>query len=220
MNTVHSTEEDSSYTCRDCSFQTNNREHLLQHLEKNHSKYICNKCNKSLNSKNKMNQHIIEKHPSYKPCRDYATNSCEYNEECRYKHIKLRDNQHICYTCGVMTATVKDIMTHIKEVHGSEPCTRYEKGICDRNNKCWYSHSRTAESTTTQDTPVIEEEDFQEVPTTRRLFIQVVGTRSSPPKVNQVPEETHRQKIYQLTHSVLTQLMPSIMEEILKSLQK
>ena len=118
-----------------------------------------------------------------------------------------------------MTATHKDLMTHIKEVHGSEPCTRFEKGNCDQNTKYWYSHNRIAENTSTQNTTYIEEEDLQEVPTTRRLFSQVVGTRSSPLQVHQVSEETQRQKIYQSTHSVLTQLMPSIVEKIMKSLQ-
>ena len=37
---------------------------------------------------------------------------------------------------------MKDLMVHIKDAHGSQPCTKFGKGQCDRQSRCWYSHSK------------------------------------------------------------------------------
>ena len=120
-------EEDSSFLCGDCSFQSMNRDQLLEHLETKHENHICNTCNIGCTSKNALNKHIAENHKSHKPCRDYATNSCDYESQCKYRHIRLKENEQICYTCGERTKALKDLMTHIKDTHGSQPCTRFAK---------------------------------------------------------------------------------------------
>ena len=217
MTSRHDTEEDSSFCCGECSFQTNNKHTLIQHLEKSHSKHICNNCNMFLDSKNKLNQHIQEKHKSHKPCRDYATNSCEYEEECKFKHIKLQDNKQICYKCGTITATVKDLMKHIQEIHGSQPCTKFAAGQCDRNTRCWYSHGSLPNNPISQNTSNVEEQDFQDPPTIRGLYSQVVGAGRQQ-QVHQVSQETQHQKIFQTTHAILEQLLPSLVKQIIESL--
>ena len=217
MNSRHGTEEDGTFCCGECSFQTNNKNTLIQHLERSHNKHICNNCNMFLNSKNQLNQHIQDEHITYKPCRDYATNSCEYKEEFRYRHIKLRDNEHICYKCGTLSATVKDLMKHIQEIHGSQPCTKFAIGQCDRNSRCWYSHSNVTNNTTTQNTSNVEDQDFQGPPTTRGQYSQVVGAGRQQ-KMHQVSKETQHQKIFQATHAILDQLLPSLVTKIIESL--
>ena len=77
-------EEDSTFLCRDCSFQSMNRDQLLELLETKHNKYICDTCNIACASRNNLNKHIAQSHKSHKPCRDFATNSCEYKSECKY----------------------------------------------------------------------------------------------------------------------------------------
>ena len=108
-------EEDSEFPCTKCPYQAMNRDQLLEHLARTHRYLTCNKCNICFKSKQELNSHILDHHKSHKPCRNYASGSCEYEEEeCRFKHIKLGENQQICYNCGVITQTVKDLMNHIK----------------------------------------------------------------------------------------------------------
>ena len=90
-----------------------NRDQLVEHLKRKHGKYICNKCNISCNSKHELRQHIQDNHTSHKPCKYFQTASCEYDDECQFKHIKLKKDEHVCYTCGVVTTAVKDPMVHI-----------------------------------------------------------------------------------------------------------
>ena len=154
----------------------------------------------------------MQNHKSHKPCRDFATNSCEYRSECRYKHIKLQKNEQICYTCGEKTQTIKDLMIHIKETHGSHSCTKFSRGQCDRGSRCWYKHEQISIGNGKQSTPNDrqEEEDyFQESPRRpRRPYSQVVGAGNSQPKqVHQVSGDSQQQKIVEETHSALTQMM-------------
>ena len=136
-------EGDSSFLCGDCSFQAMNRYQLLEHLEKKHDKHTCNSCNIACNSNNALNKHIKDHHKSHTPCRDYVSNSCDYDSDCKYNHIKLQENEHICYTCGEQTFIIKDLMSHIKETLGSQPCTKYAKRQCNRKNRCWYTHGKS-----------------------------------------------------------------------------
>ena len=64
MTSRHGIEENSTFCCGECSFQTNTRITLTPHLERSHSKHIYNNCNLFifLNSKNQLNQHIKEAH--------------------------------------------------------------------------------------------------------------------------------------------------------------
>ena len=219
MSCHDSDEEDSSFLCGDCSYQAMNRDQLLEHLENRHDKHICNSCNIACKSKNELKKHIEENHKSHKPCRNYATNSCEYGAECRFRHIKLRENEHKCYKCGVRTATIKDLMMHIREIHGSQPCLRFAKGECDRKTRCWYSHSRLPTTTPTQ-TLSHSQEDFWEGPTTRSQHSPVVTTRSPiRVQVHKVPENIQRQKITEATQKVLAQIMPDIVKQIMETVK-
>ena len=212
-------EEDSSFLCRDCSFQAMNRDQLLEHIEIKHGKLICNSCNIACNNRNELNKHIKERHTSHKPCREYATNSCQYQSDCNYKHIKLKENEHICYTCGVIVPTIKDLMIHIKEIHGSQPCTKFARGKCDRNSRCWYSHNKLPAINNSMDTSYSREQDFCQVPTTPRQYSSVVGTRmASKMQVHQVSENVQNKNIIRVTQEILTQLMPTLIKDIIKSM--
>ena len=135
-----------------------NRDQLIEHLERTHRYLNCNKCNICFKSKQELNTHIIDHHKSHKPCRNYASGSCEYEEaECRFKHIKLQENQQICYNCGVITQTVKDLMNHIKEIHGAQACTKFAAGNCDRKSQCWYSYVRIPATNINNSTPNSEQ---------------------------------------------------------------
>ena len=173
--------------------------------------YFCNKCNLACNNKNELNLHINDEHKSHKPCRYYATDSCQYNEDCHYKHIKLIDNEQICFTCGVKASTIKDLMTHIKEIHGAQPCTKFSEGKCDRNTRCWYSHSRLPHSKNTNGT--INIDNFYQVPnTSRKKYSSVV-------EMHQVSQEAQYQIITQETQKFLAQIMPDLVKKVLESMK-
>ena len=200
-------EEDSTFLCVDCSFQSMNRDQLLEHLETKHDKHICNTCNIACISRNDLNKHIAQSHKSHKPCREYATNSCDYKSECKYRHIKLKHNEQICYTCGKRTQTIKELMAHIKDVHGSQPCTKYAKGQCDRGSKCWYNHSKTNIHS-------------NQSPSTARLecFQKVIPIPHPQIQVQKLSEEGQRQIVVQETQKIVTQMMPVLVKQILESM--
>ena len=111
--------------------------------------------------------------------------------------------------------TIKDLMVHIKETHGSQPCTKFARGKCDRNRRCWYSHNKLPATNTFQS----REQDFHQVPTTPRQYSSVVGTRvASKIQVHQVSENVQNGNIIRVKQEVLTQIMPTLIKDIIKSM--
>ena len=200
----HDKEDDSTFTCGICDFQSQTRDQLVNHLIRKHDIYTCNSCNVTRSTKNGMNTHIIENHKSHKPCINYP--SCEYDGECRYKHIKLKENEHICFKCGVIVTSVKDLMKHIKETHGSEPCNKFAQNNCARGSRCWFSHSRLQHNS--QKGAIVEDQGFHITPT-RRLYSSVVGAQTSHQNT-QVLTEQILKMIPQIVTQVVTALSPQM----------
>ena len=154
----------------------------MQNIEVNKSQYICRKCQQILNSNNELNRHIINEHRSYKPCRNFATNSCEY-EECRFNHDILTQGQSICYKCGDKFAKKSVLLNHLKNDH-NEPCLRFQEGRCTYGNRCVYKHTSTdvtnvkrTQLENRSEGPHIESHsDFPYIPTTEK---RLVGTQMS-----------------------------------------
>ena len=154
-------------------------------------------------------------HPDYKSARCIHlvkknnfmknTKSCDYKSECKYRHIKLKHNQQICYTCGKRTQTIKELMAHIKDVHGSQPCTKYAKGQCDRGRKCWYNHRKT-------------NIHLNQSPPTARLegFQKVISVPYPQIQVRKLSEEGQRQIVVQESQKKVTQMMPALVKQILE----
>ena len=94
-------EEESEYNCILCPFQTNNKDLLRQHINEAHkTDYSCRSCEMVFEDKNNLDTHILDKHKSRKPCKYFPSNSCEYDDECRFNHIILKQGEQICYKCG------------------------------------------------------------------------------------------------------------------------
>ena len=135
--------EDGDYTCNNCDFEGNSREALAKHMETKHtirSKPTCKFCGLEFTFRYQLTNHILENHGSHKPCTNFAKNRCEFDNECRFKHITLAEGQYICYTCGQMYNNKTSLMKHIEEEHGSIPCNKYAAGKCTYGNKCLYKH--------------------------------------------------------------------------------
>ena len=90
-------------------------------------------------SKEDLDKHIIENHKSYKPCRNFATNNCEYTR-CRYEHIILKTGEQMCYKCGDKFSRKSFLLNHIRNNH-DEPCLKYLEGNCTHGIKCVFKHT-------------------------------------------------------------------------------
>ena len=201
-------EDDSSFSCGKCDFQSQTRNQLVEHLKKKHDLHTCTSCNVTCASKTELDTHILEhnrsnkyidNHASHKPCTYYATNECDYNDdECRYNHIKLRKDQHICYTCGNIETSSKCLITHIRKEHGNQPCIKFAKNEC-RRTQCWFSPNQ----------------DFL-LPPPRVWHGPLEGAQMS---VHKVSEEAQHQIILQATQKILAQMTPILVEKIIESMK-
>ena len=107
-------EEDSEHNCRHCPFQTMNKDLLRQHINEAHkTDYSCRSCEMVFEDKNNLDRHILDQHKSHKPCKYFPSNSCEYDDECRFSHEILRQGEQICYKCGKKFDRKSSLLNHI-----------------------------------------------------------------------------------------------------------
>ena len=134
--------DDGTFTCDNCSFQTISRDQLVKHIKAAHKTNIqqnkdslkCTQCYAELKSKSDLESHIKESHKYYKPCDYFIEDNCELDSKCRFYHIKLNQGEQICYKCGKIFKSKKDLINHIKEKHGNEICHRYLHNECNKRN--------------------------------------------------------------------------------------
>ena len=124
-------------------------ENLAKHMQLSHKKVRMMKCTtlvlvvqKSLKQKNELDIHIKGDHKPYKPCRNFATNNCEYNEKCRFDHIVLQKGEHTCYKCGLKFTNKSLLLNHIKISHNYLGLKHLD-GKCTYGSKCLYKHAET-----------------------------------------------------------------------------
>ena len=132
--------------CTVCDLFFRNIEDLAQHMNKTHKKpdsaIKCNQCEKTLRDKQELKDHITT-HKSYKPCKNYLTNTCSA-VSCRFNHIKIPVDQEICFKCGLQFNSKTDLMNHIKTKHGSTLCHKFLHNKCQRSSEeCIFSHYTT-----------------------------------------------------------------------------
>ena len=107
MHILDEEEEDNGFTCKECFYQTINRHQLIEHVEITHrqntqSVFKYDLCKINFRTQREINVHDGNKHrKSYKPCHNFSMkNKCEFDSECNFCHIKLKQGDHICYKCG------------------------------------------------------------------------------------------------------------------------
>ena len=155
----------------------------MDDIQSNESEYIWRNCQHTFNNTNDLNEHIITEHISYKPCRNFARKSCEYQEECRFYHIILKKGESICYKCSERFLKKSLLLNHLKKDH-NEPCLKYQQGTCTYGNSCVYDHNTTVVNNVERhpiniDTGAsykISDSDFPILPTTEK---RLVGTKIS-----------------------------------------
>ena len=132
-----------AFYCRSCDMTMSTKDELDTHTINKHRShkqvYDCRSCDMKLNTKDELDNHIINKHKSHKPCRNYANNTCEY-ERCRFNHIVLEGRQKICFKCGDLLESQKDLRRHMKETHGGIICKKFLENKCSHESYCMFSH--------------------------------------------------------------------------------
>ena len=148
----HINQGHKSFPCadKDCKVECENLDHLSNHVATMHkskqmndsSEIKCNNCEMKFKTKSELLDHI-KVHKSYKLCKNYALNKCGPESECRYKHMILPPGVHICYKCGVTSASKTDIMRHIRAKHGDEICHNFILNRCEYQS-CMFSHNTSS----------------------------------------------------------------------------
>ena len=143
------------HTCSSCNVTCASKieleTHIKEHMKHKKSEeqtdpenqYSCRSCDQIFSNIESQNRHIIEDHQSHKPCREFATNSCGYERDCRYKHIILKKGEHICYKCGLIFTSKSSLLDHIKNNH-HEMCLKFLEGNCTFGIRCIYKHTTTS----------------------------------------------------------------------------
>ena len=161
----------------------------------------CYLCNKTLKSKRELSNHIKVEHKTYQPCRNFVNNSCTYNDDCRFNHVILEEGTQICFKCGKIETSKTALMKHVKETHGSIPCTKFKNGICRFNeSSCIFSHTNVVPCDPQQNAPptIESQQDF--------------------PQAWQVKPPDQQQLITKVVTEVMNQMMPQIIELVLQKL--
>ena len=143
--------DDGDWNCKECPFQSNNEVYLKKHIDAKHTpKSViysdqtlkCKHCLVQFKNKTVLNIHIKENHKSYKPCDNFSVDRCEFDSDCKFYHIKLKQSEVICYKCGDTFSSRTSLIKHIKQIHGNLQCVKYNSNECKFNSDtCFYSHT-------------------------------------------------------------------------------
>ena len=142
-------EEEEEHSCQECSYQTNNIDQLHEHVARAHkqinsAQFKCNLCQLEFRNQKETNMHNRNIHrKSFKPCRNFPTNYCEYDSECNFFHIVLNQGEHVCYKCGDVLSNKTLLMKHITKDHGEEICKKFLDNKCQFGEKCLFRHTNS-----------------------------------------------------------------------------
>ena len=165
---LHENTEEETFMCRNCSYHGIGMDDLNNHIMQEHvtdndishennenTQIICDLCNKHVWTKRELTNHVNSDHKSNKPCHYFKEDKCDLDDECRYRHIKLKQGEETCYKCGKIFKSKRDLLRHIEQAHGHEICHRYLRNECTAR-KCLFTHSRPNASSAQERTPPVE----------------------------------------------------------------
>ena len=190
-------EEDGGQTCQQCSYQTTSRDQLIEHMGRTHKqnnlRFKCEICLINFNNQREINTHNKKRHNKYyKPCQNFATNNCEYDNECHFHHVILNQGEHICYKCGEICNNKTLLMRHIASHHGEEQCKKFAAGRCNFGDRCLFKHTnisvRNVPNSQNNEAPQI----FQYTPTTGQQLMVGQEERIMLQTMNQLMNQMMR----------------------------
>ena len=224
--------DDASHTCSKCSYQTISRDDLVQHLYRAHGiqvKETCTQCDKGFLTQGDLNQHIRENHKSHKRCDYLKVDRCDLEkEECRFKHIKLKPGEQICFTCGKIFISKREMLSHIREKHGNTLCHRFLRNECTVR-RCLFSHIRPRAANVetiflAAGAQAPPSQDFPNLHATRPvMWSQVVANNPQPAalptlQMKQLDLAQIREVTVQTISVEIEKLLPQILRELTSKL--
>ena len=209
--------EDGDYTCHECEFQTNNLVNFTNHSTKHRPNenliversFRCNFCALTFGTKQELNQHKKQNHRTFKPCKNYATNNCEFDSDCLYNHVALKEGEFICFRCGDRFHVKRNLVNHIQTIHGHIQCRKFKDNNCTFGNKCLFKHNVNSEQSEDEPKPKKSQNN------------QIFCLDSQNPDPLDWPQlkkpekmETHLQMLTQMNSEMITNLLPEMMKQI------
>ena len=70
------------------------------------------KCNRCASNKKRVQNPNQRKHDSYKPCGYFRETWYELEDDSSFQHIKLVQGQQICFTCGDIFMSKRNMLNH------------------------------------------------------------------------------------------------------------
>ena len=217
--------DDGDFTCDECSYQNNSRDQLAKHIKEAYKRnnssditvavVICRRCGNESKDKNELIKHILDTHPTYKPCIKFRSNTCKALA-CRFNHIKLQENEEICYKCGKQFTSKTDIINHIKEKHSNEVCHKFISNQCDRSSEeCIFSHITTPNMFhNTENLSRPQNEDFQQAPP---LHSPALGRPNMSEHI-QMKQQANSSQAIQAFQKNIIQMIPQIIAQVVAAL--
>ena len=149
-------QEKTQWNCMDCSFQTNNKSMLRNHLNFKHTKdndkqvFGCDKCERQFSYSWSLKNHTRDDHGKTEECVFYKVNKCKFGQTCWKLHNEnTNKDSFICFSCNDGFKTMNSLMSHRKKDHIDlcKPC-QPKNGNCRFENnieKCWFVHQNFQE---------------------------------------------------------------------------
>ena len=74
----------------------------MAHKKSGELKIKCYQRDLDFESEKEVKSHIRNNHKTYKACKNFVANQCQYAEdECSFNHIILQLDQHLCFKCNI-----------------------------------------------------------------------------------------------------------------------
>ena len=196
---------DSRFTCDECPYQTNQYQHLLEHIEMQHKIATvpvenndtdllkCKDCPNKFPSYATLMKHRKQKHP--KLCKNFPKGKCTWGNDCYWVHPNAMyvsepsenqasepsENIFKCHICAEIFASKNALMRHKKSKHSqSIKCRDFPN--CNRSAEdCWYRHDTPTPNLSAQSAPAPTTGDpTPGAPSTDASQEQVFRHRNSP----------------------------------------
>ena len=148
--------EDGDFICHKCSFQSNTKKRLNDHIARSHGceALKCNNCEYIFDTKNDLMNHRKKDHANIlRQCRYDQDGGCKFQADCWYKHTQTNTENETttvtekqsykCNSCGKETLSKKDLMIHrkVNHIETVSKCRNYANNTCKHSaDNCWFSH--------------------------------------------------------------------------------
>ena len=132
-------------------------------------KIKCRPCGIKFKDNNELKVHRWKEHPTHRPCKNFVEGNCDYGKRCGFNHVKIKETESICWTCGKIFTSRPDLMLHRKEQHPEtlQTCNKLKyEGHCSRSNQeCWNLHDVEEHDTNNH---INNEQDFYHLQRNKR----------------------------------------------------